>query len=697
MEYITSAVAEELREQQRISDDELFASRSYFSFLSEVLTAYLAGGKSQLSRLCSKVSVQLDCEADEHSPMTAFTDGRIVHVNTKSDIAWNMPTRWLRYVGDVGLIVHECGHIFFTDFTVWNPTLDNWMKGYYANAYTDPQKVQDLAGLMDTDSKRAYFLKIARQIQNITEDVYIENRLFTVFAGVPAIGLRQNALSIYSGAPSMDVRLKRIGAGKSLAIDECIGLFLLKARGFDMKDGKCSRTDPDYRRMADFIDQTSRPLKALEWETDAVRRAALVLDICWLLIPFLKEVFQNAEKNPQQNQNSESGRTSGQQNRQPNSGQGQSSSQQSGCGREQMPSVGNYGSAIPKGNTAPVDSGRKLSQSEKQAGSKGRTLAQNTSKESVEAQAKAELNRYEREQAEASAEARQLKQIRNEAGEIRRRLQKESNASVEYRLEQPYKDRDSYRNLFKQVSTVSAALKRMLDRVLRERKEGGTQRNAQKGKFDSRSYAHNIYGSKPLYFRNRKDPSGDPDCAFAIVIDESGSMSGPKIAKAAAAGILLDDVSRHINVPAMVVGHDARGFTDCRIDVYRDFDYIDESEKYRLGNMRSDYCNMDAGVIAFCGERLLKRKEKQKVIFVISDGAPTRTGVHGREDPETDTRMTVEEYTRKGITIFGIVIDDDYDRIRSIYGDRTLDARELKDLPVNMGTLMKRLIIRSIR
>lgn len=714
-----SAVAEELRNQQRISDDELFRSEPYFMYLSEVLSSNLAGGKSHLARLCARKAVHLECEANEYSPVTAYTDGIRVHINTKNTIVWNMPNRWQRYTGDVGMIAHECGHIFFTDFTVWNPTLNHWKRGQYTGLYTSSAKVRDLTKLMNSEPRREYFLRVAQQVWNITEDVYIENRLYTVFAGVPALGLRQNALEIYRNAGTMNERLNRIAGNKTNIIDECLGLLLLKARGFDLKDQDCNANDPVYSKLTGFIQKAEPLLKALEWEPNAHRRSSKVLNICWLMIPFLKEIFQEAEEKSRQNQNKltdnqsaadqQAGQSADNAQQDSNdpckqdeeSSKAGSTSCQTGAApteseEGQMPEVKNFSTALPKGDSAPVDSGR-ISEQEKQQSEQNKRIAENTSAESADAQAKKELDQYQFEQAEAMAGKKQLQKLNEEALDIQRKLCKQSDASVLYILNKPEKNNMQYSRLWDQVADNAAALERMLDRVLRERKEGGIQRNERKGKFDTKSYVHNMYGEKPLYFRSKKDPSGKPDVAFAIVIDESQSMeTNCKIQKAAAAGILLDEVCRHIGVPAMIIGHDSYGGDDCRIDIYRDFDGISESEKYRFGSVESDGGNMDSGVIAFCAERLLKREEKQKVLFMISDGLPS-AGVHANLNFFDDAREAVSNYTKKGISIFGIVIDDDYKKVHDIYGQRTIDARDLRLLPAVMGTLLRRLIISSIR
>ena len=53
----------------------------------------------------------------------------------------------------------------------------------------------------------------------------------------------------------------------------------------------------------------------------------------------------------------------------------------------------------------------------------------------------------------------------------------------------------------------------------------------------------------------------------------------------------------------------------------------------------------------------------------------------------------VQKYRKKGIEIFGAVIDGEKDRIAQIYSDRTMDCTDLDTLSPELCGLVKRFII----
>ena len=54
-------------------------------------------------------------------------------------------------------------------------------------------------------------------------------------------------------------------------------------------------------------------------------------------------------------------------------------------------------------------------------------------------------------------------------------------------------------------------------------------------------------------------------------------------------------------------------------------------------------------------------------MIVISDGSPTRTSFFDPNNPVSDTMLAIKEARRKGLRIFGAVVDD-YENVSEIYG-----------------------------
>lgn len=128
-------------------------------------------------------------------------------------------------------------------------------------------------------------------------------------------------------------------------------------------------------------------------------------------------------------------------------------------------------------------------------------------------------------------------------------------------------------------------------------------------------------------FRNQT-PRQQLDTAVTVMIDCSGSMSGRKHMCAAQAGVALYDLfTRALRVPTEVLG-----FTTYSGPTYWEFKKFSERRMDRAtlaGRICSHQVtgamsgNADGDALMFAWDRIKNRKEKRKVIIVLSDGSPS--------------------------------------------------------------------------
>lgn len=116
------------------------------------------------------------------------------------------------------------------------------------------------------------------------------------------------------------------------------------------------------------------------------------------------------------------------------------------------------------------------------------------------------------------------------------------------------------------------------------------------------------------------------DSAVCVLCDTSGSMSGDKYANTMRAAIHLSSTLGNVlHIPIEILG-----FTelDCRntVFVHRDFDTTllsDEKLRDRMASAANHMCNnADGESVYYAYWRLSQRKEKRKVLIVLSDGSP---------------------------------------------------------------------------
>lgn len=177
--------------------------------------------------------------------------------------------------------------------------------------------------------------------------------------------------------------------------------------------------------------------------------------------------------------------------------------------------------------------------------------------------------------------------------------------------------------------------------------------------------------------------------SVAILVDESGSMCGDRIANAQAMALIVYDFCSQLNIPVTIYGHNY-GYDGVDLYSFAEFDSIDSNDKYRLMNMNAYNCNRDGCAVRYVAEKLCKRFETMRMFIVVSDGQPSADSYCGTA-AEQDLQSIRKEYERKGITFYAAAIGDDKECIRRCYGEKAfLDLTDLKKFPMTIAKLIAR-------
>ena len=192
------------------------------------------------------------------------------------------------------------------------------------------------------------------------------------------------------------------------------------------------------------------------------------------------------------------------------------------------------------------------------------------------------------------------------------------------------------------------------------------------------------------------------DTAVAILLDESGSMSGGRAGAARELVLALGEALHRAAVPFEVLGwleEPARGagsegglYTRIEARVVHEFKTYGESwprVRGRLGHSGGYGNNDDAGATLYVARRLAARPERRKVLFVVSDGAPCHAG---RSTPEAreDLKGALGLVERAGIETAGIGIASPHGQ--DLYG-RWETVASLADLPGAAVRLLQKLLV----
>jgi hypothetical protein len=156
------------------------------------------------------------------------------------------------------------------------------------------------------------------------------------------------------------------------------------------------------------------------------------------------------------------------------------------------------------------------------------------------------------------------------------------------------------------------------------------------------------------------------DVAVQVLVDASGSMSGTKFTNASAAAVLLNDVlSNTLRIPVEILA-----FSECSsantMFIMKSFDksvlnatLINDFSA--VGGYLSD--NVDGESIAYGYGRIKQRKEKRKLMIVLSDGSPC--GGYSRGDIQQYTQDVIRSIEASPVELLGVGIM--YDAVKNYY------------------------------
>ena len=192
-------------------------------------------------------------------------------------------------------------------------------------------------------------------------------------------------------------------------------------------------------------------------------------------------------------------------------------------------------------------------------------------------------------------------------------------------------------------------------------------------------------------FKKKNAPAPAADLVFEILVDNSGSMHGRKAKLAGNALIIFCEALNRLHIPFSV-----DVFTEGNAAVTINLKDYNESYDKKKTNMTlfteqfdchplATWCgNIDEINLQYVSQELLDRREKDKVIIVISDGATCGSW--------RDLKQTAENIENRGVTILGIGIFDE--NVKDIYKNHVI-LKDQKDLEM-LGAFLNKYLIGKI-
>lgn len=182
------------------------------------------------------------------------------------------------------------------------------------------------------------------------------------------------------------------------------------------------------------------------------------------------------------------------------------------------------------------------------------------------------------------------------------------------------------------TTNFSNALKRHLMIIMKDKYEYGKKRGYMHNKNLYRVTIPNAGSHNERIFKQKRE-SSVLNTAVSVLVDMSGSMGGRKMEHAAHSVILLNDSIAKLGVPVEIAGFTEQNSGPVHY-LFKRFDTKCECEHLKariLEGTRHMEENADGDSILFAYNRLKGRKEKKKLLIVLSDGSPAAhrgTGIH---------------------------------------------------------------------
>ena len=183
-----------------------------------------------------------------------------------------------------------------------------------------------------------------------------------------------------------------------------------------------------------------------------------------------------------------------------------------------------------------------------------------------------------------------------------------------------------------------------------------------------------------------KIPSQNMDTAIGFLLDQSGSIDSKRWETSVLTALCVVEFAQVFGIPVCVNGHctGREHIGRKREEIVCLHSYLEfgekEEGKYRILDMETGGANRDGAALLYMAEKMVKRKEKMKILIFFCDGLPNAQGYGGKVARE-DLQKVQRQLKQKQVTLFVAAIGRDQEDIQNIYGNACINAENLEQLP----------------
>lgn len=601
-------------------------------------------------RYCIKRKAKVNLIYETHLERVAWTDGREIYINAANPLTKAFSSLEMKATSITGLLFHEIGHVNYSDCDkrvlygegiregILYPCLPN------ARTRKEEAALEELKACLEKKDQNeiGVIYDAALDLHNILEDIYIEARMCAQFGGI----VKQSLFTCRQRETETTISVSRMmqkGLSEWCIMRNVILQYLSCGQVNDWEgDGKMYLEQ--LKNCQDIIDRA-----VVSTDVDARFKASN--QILLKLWPMIMQEFIDQNRKKRERPEYE--------------GTCRKKKWENTCGADDpglKVKISEAMEALQKGG-----SDEKHAETIRAVNKIRKDIADEAAKESIEGEI-----------------ARLAEQ------KVRETDFTQAHAGVEINVTRMSVEQDGIRKYERLKTDVQESVGRMIYRLepVLMRCQDRPERGMPHGK---RIDTKHLYRQDHRIFRNRNKPGETKNTVIAIMLDESGSMEGERIVWGRMLALIIYEFCQRMGIPILIAGHSTMLHGDnaqsVEIYTYAEFDSIDQKDRYRLMGIQARGNSRDGAVLRYVGARLEERTEKQKILFVVTDGNPLALGYAG-ETAHNDVRKTKKELEKKGICVVAAAIGDDREDIRNIYGESFLNISDLKRLPDTVAALI---------
>lgn len=632
-------------------------------YMSPQMGKYLSGLSGTLQG-DHKKALKVEVIAGEKNGMTAMTDGDDIFINWQNELFSRYSTPESRFDAFLGGFYHEMSHVLFYDFNSYRIATRVIENGHFYGEEPVPENqeeetnLQELITAMNNPAYGRIFFRVWKDLDNILSDRHDEDAMIDSFGKLVKSGIFKIRESLSSYLSPFEELIALINQGKTDKLTAAYDAVLQLSRfgSVFMFNDSLWHSNEILRSLK----QCAVVIEDAVCEDSLEKRYGFMNRIVLYLWPYIRELLEKAKsegKNDPESANDVMDALKAAQQ-----------VPQSEHARNRKGS-GTAKSAV--GMTSGQNSGS--APTDENAGS-------NSILEGIKKDLAQDLAENEVEQQMAEDLLAQVKTVDMNSTH--------KNIKVDYRRTLDERAPDRCEEISQEIRPYTKHLISEMNKALADLQEGGLNKHRQFGRI---LIPNDTYRPDGRYYAKKNLPKDLPDMAISILVDNSGSMCGPRIDTARKAALLVYDFATELHIPVCVSGHTTKG-KGVIFQIFSDYEKITGRDRERIAAMEAMNCNRDGMAIEIAANLLNRRPEAYKLLLIISDGQPNHHD-YGGEAAAADIQSVIRRYRRQGIEIIAAAIGDDKELIEDIYTDGFIDISCLEKLPKVMAKVIRQRIL----